>query len=261
MEDMRLLKPGDYWTGVDVASDPAFDRHGPTRERTPQPTKQERLFARCMYAAEMVHRMGLPVTADTLHQENNEIPLRTWRELLASRRVQDALEERGIPLVSHNGLTPEQLAAAAIVLDPSSSMTQAQRFRAAGITAQKWRSWMRQPLFAAYVGNTSEDILRDAVPLFRQKVVEQADKGERWAVELGLEMTGAHDRRNHGVNLEDVLRLVFMSLDDAGVSVELMQRISEKIKARLGGAAPSPAAIVPATVVSTPVQSELEQGQ
>jgi len=253
MGEERLLRPGEYWNGVDVESDPAFQRHGPVREPARRVSAQERLFARAMYAAEMVHRMGLPVTADTLHQENREIPLKTWAQLLASPLIQEGLEERGIPVVTLGGLTPEQMAAAAIYLDTTHQMTHAQRLRAAGVTAQKWRSWMRQPLFAQYIGRNSEDILQDAVPMFRQRLVEQADKGEKWAIELGLEITGVHDRRNHGVDLNQVLMLVFASLDDAGVDQELMKQIAEKLRSRLGGAAPAHMMPATVTVSSTPV--------
>lgn len=251
MGEERLLKPGEYWTGVDVASDPAFQRHGPVRSPQRRPSKQEQLFARAMYAAEMVHRTGLPVTPQTLHQENGDISLKMWQELLASEKVQAGLEERGIPLVSTTGLSPEQLAAAAIYLDTTNPLTHAQRLRAAGVSAAQWRSWMRQPLFAEYVGRAAEDDLQNAVPMLRQRVLQKADEGERWAVELGLEMTGAHDRRNQGVDVGQVLMLVFSVLDDAGVEQQMLSKIAERLRARLGIAPPTVASTA-VTVVSSP---------
>jgi hypothetical protein len=232
----RLLRPGTYWDGVEVVDNPAFQQLRQTR--APQPSREERLLSSAIYAAEQLHRQSIPVTPETLHDENGDISFAIWRDLYASEKFLSALEQRGIALPSQSGLTPQQLSALAIYMDMSAKMTHPQKLKAAGVTEAQWQGWRRQPLFEAYLAETAEGLLTQSVPVALQRIAEATDAGERWAIELGLEMTRRHDRRDRAIDVSALLLQVFSVLDDEGVPDVVLGRIAGRIREMMGQAAP-----------------------
>lgn len=235
---MTLLEPGQYWNGVEVVDNPAFASL--RAQKPPQPSKAERLFSSGLYAAQAVHRQGIPVTPDTMHSENPDVPKRLYADLLTNEKFLTALAERGIDLVSPKGLTPEQESALSIYFDMGLSLTHAQRLKAAGITDAKWRGWLRQEDFAREHAAIAEAIIADTRDVSLVRLAEAVDRGERWAVELTLELTGRHDRRNLGVDPAAAMMTVFQVLDDAAIPPQVMARVAEALRGMLGSATPRP---------------------
>jgi len=151
------------------------------------------------------------------------------------------------------GMTPEQLSAAAVYFDSTSKMSHKQKLQAAGITELRWRGWMKEPAFARYVGEIGESILREAQPVALVRIAESIDKGERWAIELGLEITGRHDRREKSVDINQLLMGIFGILDDEVGDPKVLAKIAEKVKLMIGGGAPV-MQITPAEMQQQPIE-------
>jgi hypothetical protein len=255
-EPARRLQAGSEWDRLNILDNPAFSR---VRVGVPPRTsKEERVFNTALYAAMKLAQEGVAVTAETLNGENSEIPKRVYVDLLGNEKFQDALEARGIRTSTVAGLSPHQMSALAIYLDMSTKLTHAQKLKAARVTEYMWRGWMRNPEFAAHLNGLAEGILQDVKPVALQRIAEAVDDGERWAIELGLEITGRHDRRNTNVDVGAILLEVFTALDEAGIPNQVMGDIAAKIKNRIGAGVPLAPQVV--QVVARPAAPQ-QQGE
>lgn len=214
----------------DVTVDMSVLTKAPRASR--RPSVEERFFAQVMFAVQQVASMGMLPTVQSLRGVNPDLPAKQLGELMETERFKLACEELGVRLSDTPGLEPEQVAALAIYLDSSTDATHAQRLRAAGVSGAKWRGWMRNPVFAGYLQQAAGQAMFDAIPLAQQRVVEAAGRGERWAVELLMEMTGVHDRRGEGVDVRGLLERVFSVLDE-----ELDSAAFDRVAGRLKQAA------------------------
>jgi len=256
MSEVSTLRPGTYWDGVNVVDNPAL--MVPRVAKRPRPSREEHLFSVALYAAGKLAQEGIAVTATTLHAENPDVPERLYADLLTSEKFLQALEERGIQLVTTGGLSPRQMSALAIYLDMTSQLTHAQKLRAAGVSEATWRGWMRQPAFAAAVNELAEAILQDAKPVMLQRLAEAADAGQKWAIVFGLEVTGRHDHRDQGIDINALLLTIFTVLDEENVASGTMARIAARVKEIIGAGAPLVPRVVPVTGYSEPAQLEGE---
>jgi hypothetical protein len=250
----RLLHPGSYWDGVQVVDNPVFSqlRVAPA---PPAPTREERLLTRGIEVATRLHRQGLAVNVETLRDDAQDIPEQTWRELVAAPLFRQALEDRGIPSVRMDGLTPQQLSALEVWAELSmKGRSHPAKLRALGITETVWRAWNRIPAFAAARQLEAETALQDEIPTAIDNIVQANRSGQKWATELLLEMTGRHDRRTQGPSMQELVTLVFMVLDDAGTPEATMQLIATKLRTRMG-LQPGVAAAPPQQAIASPVQA------
>lgn len=253
-EVTSTLRPGGYWDGLNVVDNPAL--MVPRVAKARRPSREERLFNIALYAAVKLAQEGIAVTATTLHSENPDVPERLYAELLTSPKFLGALEDRGIQLVTTGGLSPHQMSALAIYFDMTSRLSHAQKLKAAGVTEAVWRGWMRQPAFSAGVNQLAEGILQDAKPVMLQRLAEAADAGEKWAIVFGLEVTGRHDRRDQGVDMNALLLTIFTVLDEENVAAGTMARIAARVKEIIGAGAPLTPRVVPVAGYSTPPEIE-----
>lgn len=232
---MSLLQPGEHFEGLEIVGNPSFAARAPRPKRTP---REQMFLLQALHAAEQAQEAGLPIEPEQLRAFNPDLPLKHLRELMTTERFIIGCEERGIALSQMAGLTAEQSAALAIYLDTSTTATHAQKLRMAGITDAKWRGWLKQRAFSQRLADVSGALLRESTPVAFQRIAEGVDRGERWAIEMSMEITGVHDRRGDGVDVTDILRMVFSALDESGVPAELMERLAGNIKAKMGLGAP-----------------------
>jgi hypothetical protein len=224
----------DPWADLNIVGNPAFARARPRRIAD----KAEVFFARTMYAVEQMHRDGVAITPRNVHAFNENLPETLLGEVMASPKFAESCLERGIPLSANPGLGPEQLTALAIYSDMTVPMTHAQKLRAAGVTEGQWRGWMRQPEFAARIGQLMNDVLHDSVPVAKQRLAQHVDAGNLPAITLLFEMEGVHDRRKETVDVNALLMGVFSILDEEIGDIEIMTRIANKIRQQMMGQGP-----------------------
>jgi hypothetical protein len=86
--------------------------------------------------------------------------------------------------------------------------------------------------------DVAAQLVHDAVPMAQQRIAEAVDGGERWAIELTLEMTGSHDRRGDGQDARQLLMAVFNVLDEEIADPAILGRVAARIKEKMGHGAP-----------------------
>lgn len=228
---MSIISPGEWMDGVDVRSDPRFT----LRLKSLEVSLAEILFSRVMFAAEQANRQGFDISVETIRMQNADLTQTAVSEVLQLDKFHHALAVRGIPLSTKTGLTPRQLAALSVYMDMTTPANHRARLRLAGVTQGEWDGWSRQPAFAARLTEVSEDRLAAATPIALKSVVEQADMGKQWAVELVLEMNRRHDRRQDIPDPSIALRQVFDVLDEI-LPQDLLDLLREKLEERRSGA-------------------------
>lgn len=201
-------------------------------------SREAELFARVLYAATRAHEAGMAVTVDAVRQFNRELPKLVVADVLSTEKFKRAAEQRGIRLSGDPDLSAEQLAALAIYLDTSAAATHSQKLRAMGVSSAKWQGWMRQPAFAQRLGDLAGALMRDAIPVAMQRIAEGVDKGDKWAIEMSMEITGVHDRRGDATDARKILMDVFTVLDEMVDDPAILAAIGEKVRARMGQSAP-----------------------
>lgn len=202
-------------------------------------------FAYVVQVCVRLHRDQQDLTPERLQSEIPDLTLVQCRKLLESDRMVQALEARGVTFTPLDALTAHQMHALAIYADTSVPMTHRERLRNAKVTQAQWDGWMRNPRFAAYLEQISEDRLAHSLPNAHLKLVEAVDRGERWAVEMLYEMTGRHRRNDTGQNPAELFAAMFQVLDEAGVDPQTLAQIGARLKQlAVPGSAPARAATV-----------------
>ena len=228
------LQPGEHWDGLKIVGNPVYDRV-PVRKK---PSKEQVFFSRVVQAASDLQREGIAISPRTVWQFNPSLPEILVAEIFATPAFAAALEERGIPLSPHPGLSPEQMACLLIYMDMTVPMSHAQKIRAAKVTEAQFRGWMRQPEFASRMNQLGGDTLVDAIPIAKQRLAQLVDSGNLPALTLLFEMTGVHDRRKETFDVNGLLMQIFSILDEEVPDVAILERIADKIKSRLMDQAP-----------------------
>lgn len=167
-----------------------------------------------LFALEHGKRFGQPPTAETVRGFEPRFAEDDLEALFGQDWFRALAEERGVPLDAGTGLSARQVAALAIYMDTSVRANHSQRLKLAGVPAQLWQAWLLDSRFAAELGTLAEDRLRAAQPLALQRLMEAVDKGERWAIEMSLEMSGRHDRRTGMTNLPALFQQIIRILDE-----------------------------------------------
>lgn len=231
---MSLLQPGEHFEGLEVVSNPRFA----ARTNPKRASREAELFAKVVYAATRAHEAGMAVTVDSVRQFNRQLPKKLVQEVLGTEKFARAAEQRGIRLSGDPDLSAEQLAALAIYMDTSAAASHSMKLKAMGVTDAKWRGWMKQPAFAQRLSDVAGSLLREAIPVAMQRISEGVDKGDKWAIEMSMEITGVHDRRGDTSDTRRILMDVFTVLDEMVDDPAILTAIGEKVRARMGQSAP-----------------------
>lgn len=228
------LQPGEHWEGLKIVGNPVYDRV-PVRRG---PSREEIFFGRVVQAASDLQREGIAISPRNVWQMNPNLLEKHVAEVFATAAFAAALEERGIPLSPHPGLSPEQMACLLIYMDMTVPMTHLQKLKAAKVGEARFRGWMRQPEFARQMNQLGGDTLVDAIPVAKQRLAQLVDSGNLAAMTLMFEMTGVHDRRKETFDINGMLMQVFSILDEEIMDVTILDKIASKIKSRLMDQAP-----------------------
>lgn len=117
------------------------------------------------------------------------------------------LERRGLPTpVSpeidgvntdtgyENWLTPQQVAAINCIIDFRDIRTVDKKLEEIGISTSKYRGWLNDPQFKAYLVSRAEASIQGFIPEMHGKVIELAQDGDMKAIKLFYELAGRVDR-------------------------------------------------------------------
>lgn len=107
------------------------------------------------------------------------------------RQVAFSLSERGISKKQTDRLTPIQIAALQIMLDPANSrLSFDKRLRMANVTSTKWQGWLKQPHFLKYLTEQTERLFGETDHLAKIGLLRGVEKGDPTSLKLYFGLTG-----------------------------------------------------------------------
>lgn len=118
-----------------------------------------------------------------------------FQEVLTKNTCIIALSNRGIsvPLVDGSvpdELTPEQVAAVALILDYGDKRSHNTKLRSLGIAPGKWQGWLKQEAFKSYLHSLSAQGLDDALHVAHSGLIHATERGDTNAIKYYMELTG-----------------------------------------------------------------------
>jgi hypothetical protein len=113
--------------------------------------------------------------------------------IMASPGFEKAMEARGIPTTSTNGLSPQQSILLSLLTNPADRRPLNARLKAVGINYHTYRNWLRNPLFANAINREAETTLQAHTGDVLTQLTSKAVGGDLNAIKFHLEVSGRHD--------------------------------------------------------------------
>ena len=119
----------------------------------------------------------------------------------------DRIYKRGlVPPDDTELLTQAQIMCINVLLNSWDKRSLRERLKVIDVSYAQYQAWRRDPVFSAYYHKRAEQMFGDVVPTAKNKLVELVEDKNLPAIELVLEMTGTHNRRQN--NDLDVVALL-----------------------------------------------------
>jgi hypothetical protein len=151
-----------------------------------------------------------------------------------------ALLERGIdPNLEGDRITPEQVAAVALVTNVHDKRSLSRKLKALNISDHKWNGWLKNPTFQGYIREVSQNAVVDNSYLADVALVQQVDRGDLRAIAYMNQMTGKFDpNAAANVNVPQLLMKVFGVIQQHVKDPEAIDSIGKGILALVESSTP-----------------------
>lgn len=137
---------------------------------------------------------GRLITAPVEIAEKLDLEIIYVEKIMKAPQFKLALEARGLPVGGKAlGLTYEQAMALQIILDPSDGLTLQKKLKKAGVSATRYRTWMRNPNFRHHVEEVAGNLIHEHLPDMMVQLVGKATEGDLNAIKYSFEVSGRHD--------------------------------------------------------------------
>lgn len=136
---------------------------------------------------------GAAPTKAQIEQRFTGLP-EDWYETFSNNPlVQKSFINRGIVYPpAEDTFTPEQMHAAATMLDIYDRRSDEKKLRDLGITTRQWAQWLTDDRFASYLNDRGERMIANSVFEMHKGTLKGIRGGNIQAVKLGLEITGRY---------------------------------------------------------------------
>lgn len=151
--------------------------------------------------------MGETPTDAQIKQRFNRIDDTWLRHFQANELVQRSFTARGILYPSAaDRFTPEQMHAAATMLDPYDRRSEQKKLADLGITTREWSQWLQDSAFAEYLRARSELMLTNSMHEAHKGLIKGIRNGNVASIKTYYEITGRHDpNKESAVNIGVIL--------------------------------------------------------
>jgi hypothetical protein len=127
------------------------------------------------------------------------ISLKAVQAVCRSPHFKQRLTRRGLtPPEDCELLTQEQIMCINVMLNTWDKKSLRERLKIIDVTYAQYQAWRRDPVFNNYYTKRAEQMFGDVVPTAKNRLVELVEDKNLPAIELVLEMTGTHNRRQNG---------------------------------------------------------------
>lgn len=120
-------------------------------------------------------------------------------DLLASwesEALAKGLDLRGVAWNANTGLSMQQEMLIMALADPTDRRSPETVLRKMGIPGTTYRTWQKNPMFAAHLERATYSSYKEGVPLARRALIGNAVAGNQQAIELLFRITGEFDPQN-----------------------------------------------------------------
>lgn len=173
--------------------------------------------------------------------------LKKLAKVMSTDEYADALATRGIYKTKiANGITAEQSYCLEILTDPSRSRQSMEtKLKAAGVSYTKYRSWLKNPLFASVFSTITENMLTEHQGDVHVALVNKATNGDVRAIEYFNKLTGRFDPdRGQVLNLQAIisglLEIITKNIRDPQILDAVVVDIDKLIAKEAGALPPAP---------------------
>jgi len=161
-------------------------------------------------------------------------------KLLQRENVREALNSRGIPQIEGAGLSPDQVTAINVVVNPIDTRSRTKKLQEMSISPSKWSGWLKQPNFKEFLAQRSTDLLNDAIPEAHMALVDNVMRGDFQSIKFLYEMTGHYDSNKSGVDIPSFLNRVFDIISEHVKNPQILLAIANELQGLAGGTSISP---------------------
>lgn len=211
-------------------------------------------------------------TSETVTNEGLDAVL--WVGCLKKESFINAAVERGIPSrlfsgVNTKGLTEEQLLVVNSLLDLTDNRSRRKKLAEAGISTQKFETWLRDPVFSKYLTERSEALLSSGQHEANLALMDRVRSGELPAIKYFNEMTGRFTPASKNSAVGDskllLIRVVEILQIHLSEQPEVLQAVARDLIALSDSGGPEPVlrqptvrtSVTPKSPVLTPVKGEI----
>lgn len=144
--------------------------------------------------------------------DQTKYPEAVITDSIADPLFKDALDRRGITFVESDKLTEKQMAVALLVANVYDHRSIAEKCKACGVTPATYYNWKKDPYFAQYLREVTENMFGDYMPEVHQALVKNAVAGDFKSIEMFYKVSG---RFNDKDRVDFDLRRVMNGLQEA----------------------------------------------
>lgn len=135
--------------------------------------------------------------------------------------------------VTDTGLTIEQLGLLTILSNPADGRDLKRKLSHAGITWNKYQTWLSQPVFAQHHKETMDNLLKDMMPIAKQQMAAKIAAGDAAMIKFGMEVTGEHDPNGKKqIDAKAFIGILLEIIEEEVKDQATLQRIGNKISLR-----------------------------
>lgn len=157
-----------------------------------------------------------------------------------------SFELRGIKWdidTGYDGLTEEQLAVAAVVLDYTDKRPLGEKLKKLGIPQSQYRGWQRSKVFREYIKTRSEQLFSDGLPEAHAALMKRVNEGDIKAIKLFYEMAGRWSSRGPENDLDlkvlmtRIIEIIQVNVQDAKVRSAVATDLGKLLSGSMGNLA------------------------
>lgn len=139
-----------------------------------------------------------------------------------------------------NALTPEQLKVANAMLDLVDTRSQKKKLQDLNVSTSKYQSWLKDPIFSAYLHKRAEDILGENKHEAALALMDKVRMGDTKAIQFYYELTGryvsggAASANTQAMDFQGLLVAILEILNDEIDDPQVAANISDRLKGLIG---------------------------
>lgn len=175
---------------------------------------------------------------------------KTVSKVVATNEFAMAMRSKGITWTARDGLTPEQVYCIGIMTNPSDKRDMNGKLKAAGVTYQVYRGWLKQPTFRRAVHKIGEEMLDDHIADVNTALLNKAVGGDVRAIELYNQITGRFDpSKQQTQDLGNLVNILLETIFRYVTDVNVLKRITDDFDKAMDGRAVEAELVIEGNVI------------